>query len=329
MILSNLRTTQIMVKAIRYNATMADKWDEFVTKARNSTLLHKRGYMDYHSDRFRDASLVFTNPEEYIVALMPACFSRTDPKTIVSHQGLTYGGIIVEPHTHTFLIEQVFEAALAYYKTELQATNLILKHIPYIYSTQASDEELYFIHSHGGQLIERGLSQAIDLTRRLPLNSLRRRCLNKARRDGLTAGISNRREDWDQYYPLLTHCVERHGFKPVHSADELWLLHSRFPDQILLYTTHKHGELLAGAVVYISPNVSHTQYLAVSDVGKACGALDLAIMTAVTDERIKHCRYFDFGISTERDGTLNHGLTLQKEGFGARGVCYDIYKIKL
>jgi hypothetical protein len=37
--------------------------------------------------------------------------------------------------------------------------------------------------------------------------------------------------------------------------------------------------------------------------------------------------YFDFGISTEKQGTyLNKQLIYQKEGFGARGVCYDWYK---
>ena len=38
--------------------------------------------------------------------------------------------------------------------------------------------------------------------------------------------------------------------------------------------------------------------------------------------------YFDFGRSTENpDGSgLNEPLVFQKEGFGARGLCYDIYE---
>ena len=318
-----------MIKAIRYDARMAVKWDEFVSKARNSTLLHLRNYMDYHSDRFEDASLVFTDEHGRIVALLPACFSRKDRQTIVSHEGLTYGGLIVEPLTHTFQIEQMMDAALDYYKNTLHATRLILKHIPYIYSSQPNDEELYSIHCRGGRLIERGLSQTIDLTRPLPLNQLRQRCLAKARGRNLVTRIATERQEWDNYHPLLTASVLRHGFAPVHSVDELWLLHSRFPKQIVLYTTMLDDQLLAGAVVYISPSVAHTQYLAVSDEGRQCGALDQAIISAVSDDRIKQCRYFDFGISTERDSSLNYGLTLQKEGFGGRGVCYDIYEIVL
>ena len=32
------------------------EWDDFVARSRNGTFLLQRGYMDYHSDRFRDCS---------------------------------------------------------------------------------------------------------------------------------------------------------------------------------------------------------------------------------------------------------------------------------
>jgi hypothetical protein len=45
-------------------------------------------------------------------------------------------------------------------------------------------------------------------------------------------------------------------------------------------------------------------------------------------EDYKDYPYFDFGRSTENaDGSgLNEPLVFQKEGFGARGLCYDIYE---
>lgn len=40
--------------------------------------------------------------------------------------------------------------------------------------------------------------------------------------------------------------------------------------------------------------------------------------------------YFDFGQSTEQMGhLLNVSLIFQKEGFGGRGMCYDIYEYGL
>ena len=47
-----------MLKVRRYNTADATEWDEFVGKAKNATFLLKRGYMDYHSDRFTDCSLM-------------------------------------------------------------------------------------------------------------------------------------------------------------------------------------------------------------------------------------------------------------------------------
>ena len=38
--------------------------------------------------------------------------------------------------------------------------------------------------------------------------------------------------------------------------------------------------------------------------------------------------WFNFGISTESDGRiLNNGLIDYKEGFGARAVAYDTYRL--
>jgi hypothetical protein len=47
----------------------------------------------------------------------------------------------------------------------------------------------------------------------------------------------------------------------------------------------------------------------------------------VIEQALQQHPYFDFGISTERDGEyLNAQLAYQKEGFGGRGLCYDHYE---
>ena len=318
-----------MISVARYTASMEEEWDSFVLAARNSTLLHLRRYMDYHSHRFQDTSLVFIDEHDRTVALLPACFSQSDTTAIVSHEGLTYGGIIVAPTTHADIVEQVLELACRYYKEHLHALSLTIKHIPYIYSSQPCDEECYFIHRLGGRLVSRSLSQAVSLDNPLPFNELRRRRTAKAQYNGITVSAATSRQEWDEYHRLLaTMLADRHDTNPVHTADELWLLHSRFPKNIQLYTARKES-MLAGTVVYLSPQVAHTQYLAASAEGRDCGALDLVISHLLKEPIVTARRYLDFGISTERDGTLNHGLTFQKEGFGARGVCYDTYYIAL
>ena len=53
--------------------------------------------MDYHSDRFRDYSLMVYKNEK-IITLLPA--NRVGD-TLYSHQGLTYGGLIYDKHFKT------------------------------------------------------------------------------------------------------------------------------------------------------------------------------------------------------------------------------------
>ena len=137
-------------------------------------------------------------------------------------------------------------------------------------------------------------------------------------------------KNFREYHELLSKVLRKyHGVAPVHSASELELLASRFPDNIKLYAAEIENELLAGAIVFENGETIHTQYLANSDAGRKAGALDCVIYTLLT-EVYKDRRYFDFGISNEQDGKyLNVGLITQKQGFGARAVVHDFYKLDI
>ena len=122
---------------------------------------------------------------------------------------------------------------------------------------------------------------------------------------------------------------ERFHVKPVHSLGEIVLLHSRFPDRIRHFVTMRGDETLAGSVIYDTGIVAHAQYTSASAEGKASGALDL-LYARLIGEVFADRKWFDFGQSTEDMGHyLNEGLIAQKEGFGGRGVAYDIYEITL
>lgn len=66
------------IKAVRYEAIFQPVWDEYVRKARQSSFLFERSFMDYHADRFTDASLIVRNAKNKILALLPACESRKE-----------------------------------------------------------------------------------------------------------------------------------------------------------------------------------------------------------------------------------------------------------
>ena len=315
-----------MIKCVTYCPSYARHWDRMVEQSRNGTFLLKRAYMDYHHDRFTDASLVFVDHKGHFAALLPANIDVTTA-TVYSHQGLTYGGLIVSADIHTEQIGEAIDMAVNHYR-EMGARKLIYKPIPYIYSKYPSQEDLYFLFRHGARLQSRSLSQTIYLPQAIGLNTLRYRKLNKSLLAGNRVCKST---DVTQFWHILDHTLRtRHNVRPVHSIDELHLLMSRFPEQICLYETHSpDDEVLAGTLVFDCGQTIHTQYLAVSDRGREVGALDHVVSYLLTEVYALR-QYFDFGVSTESGGKiLNPGLTFQKESFGGRGICYDTWELNL
>ena len=82
------------------------QWDELVRQSKNGVFLFYRDYMEYHADRFSDFSLLFFQGSE-LVALMPA--NRVD-ETVISHGGLTFGGIVSDSTMTTSRMLKVFSA---------------------------------------------------------------------------------------------------------------------------------------------------------------------------------------------------------------------------
>ena len=76
----------------RYTSEDFALWNAFISNAKNVTFLFHRDFMEYHSDKFQDFSLLVFD-EDKLVSVLPA--NRIE-ETIFSHQGLTYGGFVFE-----------------------------------------------------------------------------------------------------------------------------------------------------------------------------------------------------------------------------------------
>lgn len=306
----------------RYSNDYKEQWDDFVKTSKNGTFLFLRDYMDYHADRFKDYSLLFFNDNK-LLAILPANIRE---KTLISHGGLTYGGFLLHPDCKTRDIIDFVEELKKFMQKE-DITELIYKPIPYIYNRIPSDEPLYALFHAGATISARSISTTIDNSEKLRYSQLRKRCIAKARKAGIEC---KEKSDYTQFWNILTEILHtRHDSKPVHTIDEIKLLHSRFPDNIKLYTAEYQGEDVAGIVVYETKNVAHFQYIATSDKGCLLGALDF-IISHLIENIYTDKRFIDFGTSTEQNGTyLNDGLIKQKEGFGGRAVVYDTYKLSI
>lgn len=307
----------------RYNQSLHQKaWDEFVTTSKNGTFLFLRNYMDYHSDRFQDHSLLIYDKNK-LIAILPA---NQQDAILISYGGLTYGSFVTSATMTTPKMLDVFQHILDFLRQH-GFTQFIYKTIPYIYHQIPAEEDRYALFMHNAKLFRRDVLSVINKEQRLPLQERRRRSVSKASKQGLKIILT---QDFTCYWQILTENLHaRHGTKPVHSLDEIKLLHSRFPNNIKLFICQDHTEILAGVVIYETELVAHAQYIAANERGKQLGALDLLFVTII-NEIYPDKKYFDFGIANENNGRfLNQGLIEQKEGFGGRAVVHDFYEITL
>ena len=314
-----------MITIEKYSQQFKQEWDAAVRNSRNGTFLHLRDYMDYHSDRFTDFSLVARDGEK-IVAVLPAC---REGNKLYSHRGLTYGSWLVPlRHFDVTTMMAVWDAAMEFLQDE-GVKEIIYKPVPHIYHRYPCEEDLYALFRAGGALTESNISTTIDLDEPLPFDRGNKRNVNLAHKSGVEVAESCY---WQGYWEMLDALLmEKYNRHPVHSLDEIKLLHSRFPENIKLYTAKLDNELLAGVVMYYCGNeVAHCQYIASTEHGRELKALTLLFDYLIKESSQAGFRYFDFGISTENGGLyLNEGLVRQKCRMGGRGIVYQVLSVKL
>ena len=272
-----------MFEIKRYTPDKTDEWDEFVAQSKNGTFLFDRRYMDYHADRFHDYSLmVYRRGKLY--TLLPGC---VDGDTFYSHKGLTYGGLVMSDKTTAADVVQIFKKLNVLFKEE-GLRKVVYKPVPWIYHQQPSEEDLYAIVEVCGATLSRGLSSTVSKEHLNKWYRIRQSGAQKAFRQGVTIEET---EDYRCFWQILsTNLHERYGLKPVHSVEEIELLHQRFPENIRLMVVKEDGITIGGTVLYISDRVVHSQYIASNSRGKEIHALDFLFENVLRESLQNHMR---------------------------------------
>jgi hypothetical protein len=296
-------------------------WDTFISGAKNATFLFVRDFMEYHSDRFTDYSLLVYK-DDMLYALLPA---NIVGDKLYSHKGLTYGSLVLSKSAKLLYTFEAFKALLAFLNANAIST-LELRNIPTFYNTMPSDELSYFLFKANATLIKRDALMVIDTPNKIKFQKNRREGINKAKRNGLTIAVDDNFEGfWTEI--LIPNLQKKHGIAPVHSLEEIQLLAAKFPDHIKQVNVYKDNVIVAGTTLFLTKTTIHPQYVSGNSDKNAYGSLDLAY-----DYIINHFdsskRYFDFNISSEQNGeALNSGLIFWKESCGARTYVADNYLI--
>jgi len=303
----------------KYTKDQKQIWNEFVDNSKNGTFMINRDYMDYHSDRFEDFSLMFYE-EDKLTAIMPASKHGGE---LCSHGGLTYGGIISNEKMKAYKMLDIFSSMLEFLKVN-GIESLLYKCMPYIYHDYPSDEDLYALFRNNAKLIRRDIASVIDFSHQYKMPKGRKAQISRAKREGVVIEESS---DYVTFIALENKILTaKHNAIAVHNANELKYLSEKFPENIKLFVAKYNDEIIAGTLLFIYKNIVHTQYMASDEISREIGGLDFLLKTLI-EKYYGNKRYFDFGISTEDCGRyLNEGLISQKEGFGGRAVVYDFYK---
>lgn len=309
------------IEVVPYTSDKKDEWNAFVAASKNGTFLFDRNFMDYHSDRFIDASLmVYLN--EKLVALFPA---NVKDEMVFSHQGLTYGGLILSKNEKYQTTILVFQAVLRHYLAQ-GIKNLQLKEIPNMYTSYPSDEMLHLLFLCNAKLIRRDGLSVIDLQNDFFFSRDRKAGVKRGLKNGLQVKEeSNFDAFWNEI--LIPNLEQKHGAKPVHTLEEINLLKSKFPKKIRQFNVYKEDEIVAGTTIFETKKVAHSQYISGNSLKNELGSLDF-LHDYILKEVFKDKDYFDFGISNEEAGRkVNTGLQYWKESFGARMITQDFYSV--
>lgn len=310
-----------MIKLEIYTPNKHSEWDHFVYGAKNATFMHYREYMDYHSSRFIDCSLIAYSGNK-IVGVLPA---NRVAEVLYSHQGLSYAGwLIHNQHFDVCGVLDIFNA-MSDFLPSIGIRKLIYKPSPHIYHSYPAEEDLYAIYRYEGKIICSTISATIPIASALRFNENSRRSIKNASALGVKVEETT---DFAPYWDILTEVLSsRYNVHPVHTLTEMELLHSLFPLNIRLFVAKLEERVLAGVLIYDTGQVAHAQYIASSQEGKEKKVLPL-IFNHIINNEFQKCKYFDFGTSNEQNGRyLNEGLSMQKTGMGGRGIVYNMYEI--
>ena len=309
-------------KIIKYTSKHYQMWNNFVANSKNATFLFHRDFMEYHSDRFQDFSLLVLDEKENLKAILPANIS--DSK-MFSHQGLTYGGIVIDSSIKLEKFISIYSEILRFLN-ENKIETIDFKLIPTIYCLQPSEEINYTLFLSDAKLIRRDALVTIDLQSQFKIDSNRIEGVKRAEKLGLEI---KKTTDFSTFWNkvLIPNLEAKHEAKPVHTLAEIQVLQEKFPNNIVQYNVYQNNDIVAGTTLFINKKTVHVQYISAIGDKNQHGALDYLFYHLITKEFVDFS-YFDFGISNENQGkNINKGLQYWKETFGARTFTQDFYEV--
>jgi hypothetical protein len=311
-----------MITVEFYKESHRNDWESLVDSSYNGTFMHKRAFIDYHKDRFEDASLVIYNNEK-ICGVFPAV--RYEDK-VVAHPGLAIGGLVYNDRVRGYDLLDI-----------LIKIKEIYNYLPIIYKTTPSEfqrhsvsDDIWALYNLKAKKISCELSSVLNpLTtnyeywpdKKDELSHLKNNIVLSAMN---LSDIDLVKEFWEK---VLIPNMAKYNTKPTHTPEDIQYLYNKFPVFVKgLLARHESGKMLGGLIIFRFNKCYHVQYSVTNSKGRALNALTVLhhymIETLPSD-----IHFYSFGKSTEEQGRkLNTNLYYYKNGFGGGSMNYDTYE---
>lgn len=322
----------------KYTDDMQEKWDEFVQyQSCNGTFLQTRNFLNYHGNKFKDASFAIYKGQGTIVAVVPACLIEIrDKKVFYSHAGSTFGGIVIGKAFYNIEHVDAIMQVLEVYWREQGYDEVKLRQTSTIFAKRNIELLDYFLYKYGYIPYDE-LSSYVDFEEYREdvisnFSAGRRRDYKYALKNALAFRKIEKDEEIMEFYQLLCLNLEKYETQPVHSCSELVdFKNQRLKDIVEFYAVYMGEKMVAGSMVFKFENrVFHTQYLAADPIYLKFYTMNYLDGELISLAMRSGYRFFSFGISTEEQGRiLNKSLAQFKEGFGTQFGINRTYTKKL
>ena len=323
------------IKLIQYDGKYEEKWDKFVLEeSANGTFLQTRNFLSYHPQgRYEDGSLLFMNGTT-IVAVLPAHIEKKDDCiNFLSHQGSTFGGIVIGKNfCNISYIELIFKCFDTYIE-EKGFNEVVMTKTSTIYQKADSNLIDYFLYINGFESSQE-LGYYIDFddyNEEIISNfsSSRRRDYRYSLKNDFVFRQLETEEEIEEFYYVLCDNYRKFLKRPIHNLKELLdFKFSRLLQNVEFYGVYLEDELIAGGMVFLfEHDVMHTQYLAVKQEHTNLFANEFLYTNVIRIAQENNYKKLSFGTSTLEEGKiLNRSLALYKEGFGTKEYINYRYK---
>ena len=315
-------------KIKKYDKKYIKDWNNFLANSKYNHFFFHRTYLEYNK-KFEDCSLMFYKNSE-LIALLPANLS-SDKKTLSSHDGLSFAGLIKSKKCNIYDIMSIFENLIDY-ADKKHIKKIQYKLIPYFYSFNLSESDRYALNYFKFNISLCEISSLIDYRKKFKYSHGMKANLKIVSKFRDNYIVSSDIKYLSSFWSIATSALERFGTLPTHSLNEITFLIENFKSKIkpFFIIDKNNSDVICGVIVYENEHVVHCQYIFSNAYGKKKHLNSYLINYLIEFYKTKKF-FFSFGKSTDNAYlyNINKGLLYFKNSFGADEHTFETYTLTL